>query len=129
MAAVCALAFSACDLGLSGESSSAPSAQTPAIPTGKTASVYYLDVGQGDSELIQLPGGENILIDAGDRGTSDEIVSYLKEKGIQKIDLLIPMQTILAAWPMSFKILRSERFICLGLPMTRPQRPKPMKEF
>ena len=89
MAAVCALAFSACDLGLSGENSSAPSGQTPATPAGKTASVYYLDVGQGDSELIQLPSGENILIDAGDRGTSDEIVSYLKEKGIKKIDLLI----------------------------------------
>ena len=47
MAAVCVLAFSACDLGLSGENSSAPSGRTPATPAGKTASVYYFGCGAG----------------------------------------------------------------------------------
>ena len=33
---------------------------------GSLLSVHYLDVGQGDSEFIELPNGENILIDAGE---------------------------------------------------------------
>nr|HQC83913.1 hypothetical protein [Bacilli bacterium] len=36
------------------------------ITDGSLLSVHYLDVGQGDSEFIELPNGENILIDAGE---------------------------------------------------------------
>lgn len=48
--------------------------------------IHYIDVGQGDSELIQI-GDENILIDA---GTSDKkALDYLKSIGITKIDYAI----------------------------------------
>jgi beta-lactamase superfamily II metal-dependent hydrolase len=48
--------------------------------------IYYIDVGQGDSELIQVDG-KNILIDA---GTSDKkALNYLKSIGITKIDYSI----------------------------------------
>ena len=48
--------------------------------------IHYIDVGQGDSELIQI-GDKNILIDA---GTSDkEALDYLKSLGIKKIDYAI----------------------------------------
>lgn len=53
------------------------------------AQIYYLDVGQGDSELIRLPTGENILIDAGLKSGSDQLTAYLKELGVDKIDILI----------------------------------------
>ena len=86
----CAIVFTGCDLKntLSPQESSQPSA-SQTTPAGKTADVYYLDVGQADSQLIRLPDGTNILIDAGDRGTANQIVPYLKNLGVKKIDLLI----------------------------------------
>ncbi len=51
--------------------------------------VYFLDVGQGDSELIRLPDGVNILIDAGTNATEDELPEYLKDLGVSRIDVLI----------------------------------------
>lgn len=60
----------------------------PDIPEGST-SVFYVDVGQGDCELIRTPGGETILIDAGTNATGDELVAYIQSMGIQKIDKLI----------------------------------------
>ena len=53
------------------------------------AQIYYLDVGQGDAELICLPTGETILIDAGLKSGSDRLTAYLKELGVDKIDILI----------------------------------------
>jgi competence protein ComEC len=56
--------------------------------TGKLV-VSFIDVGQGDSELLQLPDGQNMLIDAGTNETGSAVVSYLNSKGIKKIDYLI----------------------------------------
>lgn len=50
--------------------------------------VHFIDVGQGDCELI-LSGGKTVLIDAGENDQGDTVVNYLKNLGIQKIDLLI----------------------------------------
>lgn len=48
--------------------------------------IHYIDVGQGDSELIQVDG-KNILIDA---GTSDKkALNYLKSIGITTLDYVI----------------------------------------
>jgi Predicted hydrolase (metallo-beta-lactamase superfamily) len=48
--------------------------------------IHYIDVGQGDSELIQI-GDENILIDA---GTNDKkALNYLKSIGISRLDYVI----------------------------------------
>ena len=49
--------------------------------------VRFLDVGQGDAQLLQLPGGETVVIDAGDRGKPT--VDLLKQYGVRGIDLLI----------------------------------------
>ncbi len=50
--------------------------------------VHFIDVGQGDCELIQAPGA-NVLVDAGDVGKGDLVVDYLKAQGIEKIDYLL----------------------------------------
>jgi len=48
--------------------------------------IHYIDVGQGDSELIQVDG-KNILIDA---GTSDKkALNYLRSLGITTLDYVI----------------------------------------
>jgi beta-lactamase superfamily II metal-dependent hydrolase len=56
-------------------------------PVSDKLVVRFLDVGQGDSELLQLPGGENILIDSGDRGAPT--VELLRKYGVKQIDLII----------------------------------------
>lgn len=51
--------------------------------------VHFLDVGQADSMLIETPGGKSMLIDAGNNADSDMVVSYIKNKKINKIDVLV----------------------------------------
>ena len=55
----------------------------------KTMSVHFINVGQGDSTLIQLPNGENMLIDAGTSSAGKTVTKYLKAQKIKKIDYLI----------------------------------------
>lgn len=47
--------------------------------------IRYLDVGQTDSILIQLPNSKNMLIDAGNNMTTQ----YLEEYGITTIDYMV----------------------------------------
>ncbi|MGU8269941.1 ComEC/Rec2 family competence protein [Clostridium perfringens] len=51
-------------------------------------SVTYLNVGQGDSELIQV-NGINMLIDAGTNAGANDLVKDLKNRGIKTIDIAI----------------------------------------
>ncbi len=49
----------------------------------------FIDVGQGDSELVQLPDGKVMLIDAGEASAGQTVVDYLKSRGVEKIDYLV----------------------------------------
>lgn len=67
------------------------STQTNEIPQGSQPNlkVSYLDVGQADSILIQVPNGKNILIDAGNNEDAEMITAYLKKQGIHRLDVVI----------------------------------------
>ena len=52
-----------------------------------TVTVEVLDVGQGDSILITSPEGKTLLIDGGTGSVN--VVSYLKERSISEINLLV----------------------------------------
>lgn len=54
----------------------------------KDFAVHVIDVGQGDSILI-LAGGKSVLIDAGEKEYGEKVVSFLKEKGVAKLDYII----------------------------------------
>lgn len=50
-------------------------------------SVTFLDVGQGDSAVAELPGGNVIVIDTG--RTGKETAAFLSHEGIRSIDALV----------------------------------------
>jgi competence protein ComEC len=77
-----------------------------ASPGGKEMTVTFLDVGQADCSLVELPDGKTVLIDGGgverdanirisenqrgrDRIGEKVVVPFLQRKGINKLDLVI----------------------------------------
>ncbi|MFL0197563.1 ComEC/Rec2 family competence protein [Clostridium sp. WILCCON 0269] len=50
--------------------------------------VHYIDIGQGDSELIQV-NGKNLLIDAGPNKNTHKLISYLNHENIKTLDYVI----------------------------------------
>ena len=52
------------------------------------ARVHFLDVGQGDSILIEV-GGQTMLIDAAEADQAENINAYLEAQGIQKLDYVL----------------------------------------
>lgn len=52
-----------------------------------TFSILFIDVGQGDAALIECDG-RYMLIDGGNTAAGDEVYAVLKQKGIQKLDIL-----------------------------------------
>lgn len=83
-------------------------------------SVYFLDVGQGDSTFVVF-SGKTILIDSGEFEMGDRVVRDLQSLNVTRIDLLVAthphsdhiggMQKVLAAFPVG-QVLDS------GLPHT-----------
>jgi competence protein ComEC len=53
----------------------------------RTLTVTFLDVGQGDSAVIELPDGKTIVIDTGRTGR--ETAAFLKYRGRRTIDALV----------------------------------------
>ncbi|SPU38252.1 metallo-beta-lactamase [Lysinibacillus capsici] len=51
--------------------------------------IHFIDVGQGDSTLIQSHDGKNILVDGGPKSAGKTVVNYLKSKGIKKLDFVV----------------------------------------
>jgi competence protein ComEC len=51
--------------------------------------VSYINVGEGLSILVQFPNGKVMLYDAGPQKASSSVLSYLRNRGIRTIDVLI----------------------------------------
>ncbi|MFC0394014.1 MBL fold metallo-hydrolase [Paenibacillus mendelii] len=58
-------------------------------PTKGKLSVYYLNVGQGDATYIKTAAGDDILIDGGNNNAGDTVVAYLKQLGVDDIEVMI----------------------------------------
>lgn len=66
------------------------SASTPTQTyTEGSATVHFLDVGQGDCGLIVADNGMTMLIDASEREYGARVVSYLHSNGITKLDYIV----------------------------------------
>jgi competence protein ComEC len=60
----------------------------PPPPTNSTLTVYFIDVGQGDSIIIRY-GNSSMLIDAGTNASTNALVNTIKGLGISKFDIVI----------------------------------------
>lgn len=56
--------------------------------SNSTFSIRFLDVGQGDSALVECDG-HYMLIDGGESTAGDTVYNALEESGIQKLDILV----------------------------------------
>lgn len=77
------------------ETTTSQTSETTAASTTTIATVsgplkvHFIDVGQGDSILIQTPDGKTMLIDGGPKSSGASLVSYLKKQGITKINVMV----------------------------------------
>lgn len=51
--------------------------------------IHIIDVGQADSILITTPSNKNMLIDGGDEDSAKIIKSYLKNKKVKNLDVVV----------------------------------------
>lgn len=62
---------------------------TPYVkPLDDEAAVYFIDVGQGDCELIRTKNC-NILIDCGEEENADEVIRFIRYSGVERLDYVI----------------------------------------
>ncbi|MGE6602807.1 MBL fold metallo-hydrolase [Lysinibacillus sp. FSL M8-0216] len=77
-----------CIFLLAGCTEAVKTEQVP-VTAGHEMRVHFIDVGQGDSILIESPNGKTMLIDGGVKGAGQQVVSYLNELGVNKLDRVV----------------------------------------
>ena len=65
-----------------------PTGPTPSLPVSGQVKVYIIDVGQGESILVTTDQS-SLLIDAGENDKGDEVLEFLDQLGLEKLDYVI----------------------------------------
>ena len=61
---------------------------TSSLPVDGNLNIYFIDVGQADSILI-TNNDASMLIDAGNNEDGEDVVNFIKDKGITKLDHVV----------------------------------------
>ena len=64
-------------------------AKKPGKRPARTLRAHFIDVGQGDSEFIELPDGRSLLIDGGPTDEGEKVLSYIKGLGYSRIEYVV----------------------------------------
>jgi competence protein ComEC len=83
---ICCLALIGCVTGIGADQQGNPVSQINELGQ---LTVSFIDVGQGDSILIQTSLGQSMLIDGGERNQGEKLVEYLQKQGIDQIDVMV----------------------------------------
>lgn len=83
---ICCTFFTSCNFPFIDKKSTYTS--SPAYINHNILAIHYIDVGQGDCELIQFDN-KNMLIDAGPCDAADKVISYLKKAKVSVLDYVI----------------------------------------
>ncbi len=65
-----------------------PTAPAVEPVSGIEVQFHFIDVGQGDAALIRTAAGD-VLIDAGDNATEDDLKAYLDQHGVDDLEYII----------------------------------------
>ncbi len=112
----CLVLFAACEDGLTPSEGSGD--DLPSEWTEGELKVHFLDVGQGDCTLVQLPDGRTVLIDSGNgsRENDRRIGQYLDAAGVETIDYMILTHADLDHSGGAEEILKDVPVACAYLP-------------
>lgn len=91
------------------------------VKTAGTMMVSYIDVGQGDSELIQTPSGKIMLIDAGPTDAGQKVENFLRNQKISTIDIVVathPHEDHIGGMSTILNSFSVKQFIDSGYPHT-----------
>lgn len=67
-----------------------PSEPLTPLASGRKMKVYFLNVGQGDAEYIELPNGKNVLIDGGPSKSSTSLLAqFMSWQNVTRIDYVV----------------------------------------
>lgn len=65
-----------------------PTTPPPSLPAEGEVKVSVIDVGQGESILVTTPD-HSLLIDAGENDKGDEVMDYLEQMGLTRLDYVL----------------------------------------
>lgn len=90
------------------DSTPAPATNEDPEPELGDMTVTFIDVGQGDSTLVELPDGKTMLVDAGEASASQNVLDAFDKADVDTIDYLVAthphadhiggMEAVLAAY-------------------------------
>ena len=94
--------------------------QNTVAPSGQNLTIHFLDVGQGDSILIEYDD-KDMLIDAGESDQGKIVTDYLQDQGISTLDYVVathPHSDHIGGMNDILNNFQVEHFIDSGFPHT-----------
>lgn len=96
-----------------------PPGETSTVDQTPTLRIHFIDVGQGDSILIQTPEGRTMLIDGGEANSM--ALRYLQARGVSRLDVVVathPHSDHIGGLMQILKAIPTARVVTNGQPTT-----------